>query len=209
MITHPIASMYPDIKRLWQQAFGDTNAWLDAYFRLRHADAHMYVTVVEEEEIASMLSLLPLDLVYDKQHFSARYLYAVATDEQWRGLGLSQTMTEQALMDVQAQGVQAVVTVPATPSLFSFYAKQGFVPFSAVQTLDLDGSSLLLPCDGSIEPCDAPHLFALRKQLLQDSPFIWGQWDIPALHYALSAAEQTGGGAYQLSICLLYTSRCV
>ena len=108
MITHPIPSMYADIRRLWQQAFGDTDAWLDTYFRFRHADANMYVTVVEDEEVASMLSLLPLQLTDGEHRFSARYLYAVATEEQWQGLGLSQTMTEYALEQLRTQGVQAL-----------------------------------------------------------------------------------------------------
>lgn len=198
MITHPVPSMYADLKRLWQQAFGDTDAWLDAYFRYRHNDAHMYVTVVDDEEIASMLSLLPVCLVHQSQCFSARYLYAVATDEQWQGLGLSQAMTEQALEQLRTQGIQAVVTVPATPSLFSFYAKQGFAPFSSVQTRLINGSSLSISANGQALPCDAPTLFSLRRQLLEKRGNVWGQWDVSALRYVLFNAQQSGGGAYHV-----------
>lgn len=198
MITHPVPSMHADVKRLWQQAFGDTDAWLDAYFRFRHDDAHMYVTVVDDEEIASMLSLLPMRLVNQAKCFSARYLYAVATDEQWQGLGLSQAMTERALEQLRTQGVQAVLTVPATPSLFSFYAKQGFIPFSSVQTRLVDGSSLPVSVSGQALPCDAPALFALRRQLLEKRGGVWGQWDVDALCYVRFSAQQSGGGAYRM-----------
>ena len=198
MITHPIPSMYADIRRLWQQAFGDTDAWLDTYFRFRHADANMYVTVVEDEEVASMLSLLPLQLTDGEHRFSARYLYAVATEEQWQGLGLSQTMTEYALEQLRTQGVQAVVTVPATASLFTFYAGQGFVPFSSMQMRTVNSASLSAPAEGQVVACDAAALFSLRRQLLEKRACLWGQWDMDALSYALLNARQTGGGAYRI-----------
>jgi predicted acetyltransferase len=193
VITHPIPSMHQDIRALWKQAFGDNDAFLDHYFQTMYSDETMLVCVEDDEEIVAMLTMFPIDLLSGGKRICARYVYAVATDEQWRGLGISTSLMEDAVEQMRAGGTQAAILVPAHFSLFDFYERQEFqtVFYASEDSIKADA---LPPPSGKAMPLSASDLYTLRARLHSHSR-LFAQWDEKTLSYIIESVSKFGGFA--------------
>lgn len=116
--------LYTAARALYLQAFrGEDPAFADA---LLSATVPQHLMAVGDHgQLASMLLALPYPIRTDKGLLEARYLYAVATDERFRGKGLAHRLLKEAT----ELGVPLFLR-PMSPSLFSFYESAGFRPFS-------------------------------------------------------------------------------
>ncbi len=117
----------PRLRELWRLAFGDPEAYMDAFFQCWYRPERMLV-LEEEGELRSMLAWFDTWLdVPDGNRWKAGYLYAVATHPDRRGQGLSGALQKYAAAYLRGeQGCQAMTTVPANPSLHRFFAANGF-----------------------------------------------------------------------------------
>ena len=193
MITHPIPSMHEDIKALWKQTFGDSEVFLSHYFAHMYSDETMLVCVEDDEEIVAMMTMLPVTLTSGQSSLPARYVYAVATAEDWRGLGISTSLMEQALEEMKDDGIAAAILVPAHFSLFSFYERQGFE--TAFYVLETPVKAADLPkCSGNATPLLAHELLDFRNRLFADSR-LFAKWDENSLAYIIDSANRFGGFA--------------
>ena len=77
----------PALKALWKQAFGDTDAEIDSFFKTVYPEATGFCAE-EDGAVIAMLFALPLTLAHGEEMQKAAYLYAVATDEAFRGRGV-------------------------------------------------------------------------------------------------------------------------
>lgn len=77
----------PALKALWKQAFGDTDAEIDSFFQTVYPEATGFCAE-EDGAVIAMLFALPLTLAHGEEMQKAAYLYAVATDEAFRGRGV-------------------------------------------------------------------------------------------------------------------------
>ena len=108
---------------LYEQAFpGESADFTKALFD-RYFPEHIR-TVCEDGVPVAMLFSIPYPLVCASGTVEARYLYGVATDEQYRGRGLA-----KRLLTAEAS-LHPVFLRPMTVGLFDFYAKAGFSPIS-------------------------------------------------------------------------------
>ena len=86
-------SLYDDIPAmtaLWQEAFGDDESFINAFFKGFYTPQNVPVFVIDGE-IAAMLFLLDGELSIGGKIYPAYYLYAASTKKSHRGKGL---MTE-------------------------------------------------------------------------------------------------------------------
>lgn len=113
-------------RELFELAFGDGNrAFGDLFFATYAPDC---LRVIEEDgNLKSMLFSIPYDLQTEKGVVSARYLYAVATAPKARGQGYAGALLRREI----EQGVPVFLR-PSSPSLFDFYKRVGFTPFSPI-----------------------------------------------------------------------------
>ncbi len=149
---------YPCVLALWQEAFGDSKADIDACLSL--FSQHLYLYKINGE-LLSMQMRLPLSYG-DKK---GQYIYAVATKKEARGLGLATKMLDAAKQQVDNNEVDFLVLVPAKSSLFDFYKARGFVAGSPINTLTLNGN-----CTNKqikITPVSPSIYFNLRNKHLQ------------------------------------------
>lgn len=114
------------LKKIWKVCFGDSDSFIDYYFGEEfQADK---VLLLENEEIASMLTIIPVQLsVPDDIKYTGAMLYAVATHPKFQRRGLSTKLMDYAKSYLEEQEVDVITLVPATSSLTEFYAKQGFL----------------------------------------------------------------------------------
>ena len=75
----------------------------------------------------SVLFLLPCEIITPKRRYNAKYVFAVTTDKEYRNNGLmSELLSELNDNDV-------LFLKPANENLITYYEKNGFVSFDAVE----------------------------------------------------------------------------
>lgn len=180
----------PALKSLWQKAFDDTPEGTLFYFARRHLPPNMLVYEAEGQPVA-MLTMLPVTLHFAGEARPGRYIFAVATDEGFRGKGLSTRLLEAAHQHMRDQGDAAAVLAPAEKSLFSFYEKRGYqTTFYADHAL-IQGEDLP-PYAGLCREATVQEHQALRDQAFAQSR-LYVAWDEPALAYAMTSTRLYGG----------------
>lgn len=110
------------LTRLWQEAFGDERSFIDAFFETGYAPERSRVAV-ENGELAGMLYWFDCELGERK----IAYIYAVATDERFRGQGIASRLMADVHALLESEGYAAAALSPGEESLFRFYEKLGYV----------------------------------------------------------------------------------
>ena len=90
------------LKRLWQEVFGDEDAYIDAFFREIYRPG-MASVIEENGEIAAAAYAVPFG--------KYRYIYAVATKPEFRGRGYGKAVT------LAASGGETAYLCPADATL--------------------------------------------------------------------------------------------
>ena len=118
---YTVAEDRPALTKLWQQGFGDTTAYIDAFFETAYGPERSRVAVMDDE-IAGMHFWFDCELAGEKY----AYLYAVATDNRFRGQGIATALMEEGEALLRDQGYAGVFLSPGSESLFRFYEKRGY-----------------------------------------------------------------------------------
>lgn len=135
-IDHPLPTQIPALRRLWQEAFGDTDAFLDGFFdRVFSPDRCRCIFAGKDAAAA----LYWLDCDYNGGKLA--YLYAVATAEASRNQGLCRALMEDTHALLQARGYAGAVLVPGEEGLFAMYEKMGYQVMSCMDTLAVSSSA--------------------------------------------------------------------
>ncbi len=156
-INAPAAAQIPALRRLWQQTFGDTDAFLQRFFSVAFSPERCRCVCIEDTPVAA---LYWFDCRVDDRKVA--YLYAIATAAAHRRKGLCRALLADTHRHLETLGYAGAVLVPAEQSLFNYYEKQGYRPFGGMQTLT---------CDADCQPAELRALSvaeyaALRQQYL-------------------------------------------
>lgn len=108
-------------KALWQETFGDDDAFVDR-FLIRYFDRRNMLAVREEGRLSAMLHLLP----FRSELGRTGYVYGVATAADRRRCGLATRLLHEAVDRARAEGYDALILIPADEDLRRFYARFGF-----------------------------------------------------------------------------------
>lgn len=115
------------LRRLWKQAFGDTDAFLNSFFTFGFSPDRCRQITVDGNVVAA---LYWFDCSFQGKKIA--YLYAVATDEAYRGRGLCSTLMKDTHRHLKSLGYAGALLVPGSESLFCFYEKLGYRTCSSV-----------------------------------------------------------------------------
>ena len=150
--------MITKLKHLWQQAFGADG--MDAFFRTAF-DENRWWAITQNGQLIS--ALYWLDYTWRGKKFA--YIYAVATDEQFRGQGYGEKLMAQAHKALQAQGYAGAILVPAEAHLVRWYEKQGYETFyRAKKQMVLPGKNI------GVQEISAAQYAALRQERMPNIP---------------------------------------
>ena len=116
------------LKRLWMQAFGDPEEIPDAFFATAFSPARHNAIWINGTPASA---LYWLDCSLNSSRFA--YIYAVATDNAFRGQGYAGKLIEDTHRLLKQKGYAGAVLVPGEPWLFGFYQKFGYRVFNTVQ----------------------------------------------------------------------------
>ena len=115
---------YRSLRALWCEVFGDTPAYVDAFYENFGSDIAGYAAVDEKGEVCSAITCHLCGTYMDRPVYVS---YAICTREDKRGNGLAAMLTSFVRDRVTAEGGISVIS-PAEPSLISYYAKLGYEP---------------------------------------------------------------------------------
>lgn len=120
-IDFPTPEQLPALRQLWQEAFGDSEAFLNAFYSAGfHPRRCRLVTL--DGEIAAALYWFDCHLGQQKM----AYLYAVATAARYRRRGLCRALLEDTHALLAQDGYSGALLVPDGEALARMYAGFGY-----------------------------------------------------------------------------------
>lgn len=126
-IDYPASHQLDDLRKLWQEAFGDDDAFLDQFYTYGFAPDRCRCITVDGQLAAALYwfdcSFLGKPLAY---------LYGVATAKKHRGKGLCRILTENTHSHLKYLGYAGEILVPAEGDLFEMYEKMGYAHCASV-----------------------------------------------------------------------------
>lgn len=154
---HPKPEHISALRALWQEAFGDTPAFLDGFFSTAFAPGRC-LCIREGEQVLSAVYWLDAELAQGK----GAYLYALATARAHRGRGFAHALMEAAHEELRAQDCCAAILVPGSPELASLYASLGYRFFGGIRAF----STLAQTPGVALRKIGGDEYAALRRQYL-------------------------------------------
>ena len=120
-IDFPLPRQYKQLVSLWQEAFGDTEEFIDGFFCTAFSPARCRCMVINKKVVAA---LYWMDVRRDEQRYA--YIYAVAVAKSRRGKGLGGVLLEDARAHLALRGYDGILLVPGSDSLRGYYEKHGY-----------------------------------------------------------------------------------
>lgn len=120
-IDKPAATQKDELRQLWIEAFGDEDAFLDAFYGTAYSEDRCRCIVIEGQ-IAAALYWMPCEHMGQK----IAYIYGVATAKAHRGKGLCHTLMADTHRILKEQGYEGTVLVPQQPGLEALYGSMGY-----------------------------------------------------------------------------------
>jgi len=161
------------IINLWQKTFGDTREYVESFIEA-FSDKAEFLTKEASSEVISMLCMIDCTMAVDSKEYKGRYIYACATDEDYKKRGLITELLDEARIKAEKDDCDFLVLVPANDELFDFYEKRGYSKFFKVKEIEVSSKILkILSKDGIAETsADAKAINEMRKNLLTKRPNI-------------------------------------
>ena len=143
----------PALKRLWKEAFFDTDEFLDQFFTLEYSPRRCRIAL-EDGQPAAVLYWLELACRGKKM----AYIYAVTTDSRYRHRGLCTRLMEDALAHME--DCAGAVLLPADEGLRAMYGAMGFRDAAPVGVLTCRAGRTPV----SLKPVTGAAYLALRQR---------------------------------------------
>ena len=125
-----LSQEYEGLRALWCEVFGDTAAYVDAFYENFDNDIMGYVVTDEKGTVCSALTCHLCGTYGERPVYVS---YAVCTHGEMRGQGLAAMLISFVRDKVTDEGGISIVS-PAEPSLVSYYEGLGYEPhFFAVE----------------------------------------------------------------------------
>lgn len=121
-IDHPDSSLIPQLRLLWKEAFGDTDAFLNIFFSAAF-DPRRCRCITEDGQMLAALYWFDVTCA-GQQH---AYVYAVATAKAARGRGLCRKLMDDTAEHLKVRGYRGILLVPQDEGLRVMYGKMGYL----------------------------------------------------------------------------------
>lgn len=162
-IDTPTPNLLPQLRQLWKDAFGDSDAFLDTFFSTAYA-ADRCRCVVVEGKLAAALYWFDVTCQDEKM----AYIYAVATAPAFREQGFCRALMGNTHNHLAALGYRAALLVPDGEALTRMYAGLGYRPSSGIREFVCSMGSEAVP----LRKIDTEEYARLRRQLLPQGSVI-------------------------------------
>lgn len=128
IIDRPQPSQISSLRRLWKEAFGDTDDFLDVFWETAFC-ADRCRCITDADTVSAALYWFDCEYCSKK----VAYLYAVATAKAFRGRGLCRALMESTHNDLMETGYAGSILVPQEEGLWQMYEAMGYRAATCVQ----------------------------------------------------------------------------
>lgn len=165
-LSYPKKSVVYTLKKLWKKCFEGSDAYIDLFFENAFSEENCIVAFYYTKPIG-MIFLLPVTMTFGDSVYNGCYLYAIATDPEYRNRGVMKSLEKAAVQHGQLNDYDFLCLVPETESLFSMYQKLGYKT-----TFYINNRNVLAFTNGSkkdieITPADKYEFLRMREEYLK------------------------------------------
>lgn len=147
------------LRQLWKEAFGDSDAFLDSFFRQGY-NPRRSRCIRKDGTVAAALYWFDCSFTGKK----IAYLYAVATAVSHRGQGLCRKLMADTHELLKNQGYAGAILVPGEESLFRFYGAMGYQTIACAKHFHCTAADFAT----AVTVLDTDAYAARRRQLLPE-----------------------------------------
>lgn len=158
-IDFPAADHMPQLRALWQDAFGDSDDFLDSFYRTAYAPDHCRC-VLADNLVAAVLYWIDCSLEDQK----LAYIYAVVTHPDFRGRGLCRKLLSDTHALLKSRGYAGAVLVPQKEGLRSMYAGMGYQNMGGIAQFQSLAGAAPIP----LRAVGPEEFAALRRTMLPE-----------------------------------------
>ena len=162
-IDFPVPSQIPELRNLWQTAFGDTEEFIDGFFFTGFSYARCRCVTIGGTLAAA---LYWFDVECRGQRMA--YIYGVATHPDHRGKGLCRKLMADTHAHLTLRGYRGAVLVPQGESLRGMYAAMGYRDFGGISEFVCTAG----PEIAQLHRIDRDEYAALRRRYLPEGGVI-------------------------------------
>lgn len=130
-IDFPVPSQHGQLTALWQEAFGDSEEFIDGFFYTGFSPARCRCASEEENVVAA---LYWFDVRFEDQRFA--YVYAVAVAKSHRGRGICAALMADTHAHLKLRGYSGVLLMPQSEALRRMYGKLGYTDCTLANRFD-------------------------------------------------------------------------
>lgn len=159
-IDYPSPEQLDGLKQLWQEAFGDDDAFLEHFYTYGFAPDRCRCLSVDGQIAAA---LYWFDCSYQGKPLA--YLYGVATAKNHRGKGLCRILTENTHNHLKYLGYAGEILVPAEGNLFQMYEKMGYSLCASVSEFTCQAGETPV----ALRQVDAEEYCRLRRKIMPEN----------------------------------------
>lgn len=188
-------NMRRELSLLWQECFHDPKRYPDYFLNNIFSPKDCLVYRIGSE-IASMVFLLPAQILSGGKTLQAHYIFAAATSSRFRSRGYMSSLLAYAAIAGAERGDCFSVVLPSDENLYRFYAVAGYSDYFQVRMLDVSAERLgSMAAPNQTAGCllmDSGRLNQLRNKGLAQSEGSM-LWDDRMLYFAVSMSRVYGG----------------
>lgn len=170
IIKPPVKENIPALTALWEEAFGDSRDFIEMFFATGFS-LNRSMLCLENAQVVS--ALYWFDCLWEGKKIA--YLYAIATDKQYRGKGICKALMRHTHLHLAENGYWGAILVPAEETLEAFYGKMGY---KRIAPGKFSGDALQK--NDSFEKITPEEYLSLRQQYLPQGGV---QHTLPAMGY--------------------------
>ena len=156
-IDYPGQEQIEPLRALWQEAFGDDNAFLEHFYTYGFAPDRCRCATVDGQLAAA---LYWFDCSLGERPLA--YLYGIATAKAFRGKGICRALMENTHSHLKYLGYDGLVLVPADEPLRRMYGKMDYSLCTSVSEFTCDAG----PKAAVLRQVDADEFCQLRRGFL-------------------------------------------
>lgn len=190
----------PSLRQIWAECFGDSEDYINLFFERRFLTVPTYVCE-EQQEIVSMVTLIPGQVKSPEEHYKVQYVYALATKKTQQKKGYASKLLAYVVAHPMEKGALTIL-VPADNTLFSYYERQGFHTVGYKNTIVVSKEQLLNEKTSQVMISYAEltpeTYYQLRQKAFRDIGYL--EWDTASLSYLLEEYRYCQGTAVMANV---------
>lgn len=125
MIKYANSDNSSQVYDMWKTVFGDSDSYMEIYFREKYRDENTLLYLQNEKPVAS-LQMLPITFTFHHREIDAAYYSGLCTLPEWRKKGFMAALIEKSFSELYDKKIPLAMLVPQSEDLLSFYEPYGF-----------------------------------------------------------------------------------